>query len=369
MTTTKNRTPPTGSLETRKATFTGSSVNLERRTAELVFATETPVLRSTWSDGKFYEVLSLDKKSVRMDRINSGRANLLIDHGSGSVDSIVGVIESARIANGEGVATVRFARDTASDVVFQKVADGIIRNVSVGYRTHKLEKIASGDGATPTFRATDWEPAEISLVAMPADPNSFVRSQQSNPSNRSSKMSTPNEEQGSGDVAQRERVRVDGIRQSVRSARLETSISDELIRSGVPLDAARSQVIEILAQRSDASQESAQYEGDFKAGSRITGGETADEKFVRGASAWLFEKSSNGVVQRAVTAKAKGFEKVDLDGGEFRGMSLLDLARESLERRGQRTRGMSKMQMIGLALTHRSRATHPPLTSRFCSRT
>ena len=46
--------------------------------------------------------------------------------------------------------------------------DGIIRNVSVGYRVHRYEVIRS-DGAVPLYRAVDWEPYEISVVSVPAD--------------------------------------------------------------------------------------------------------------------------------------------------------------------------------------------------------
>jgi hypothetical protein len=48
------------------------------------------------------------------------------------------------------------------------------------------------------------------------------------------------------------------------------------------------------------------------------------------------------------------FAAVSLDPGDFRGLSLVELARESLERAGVKTRGLDRMSLVGKALTHRS---------------
>ena len=44
----------------------------------------------------------------------------------------------------------------------------------------------------------------------------------------------------------------------------------------------------------------------------------------------------------------------DANAREFRGMTLMEMARFGLERRGINTRGMSKMELAGLALTLRA---------------
>jgi hypothetical protein len=48
---------------------------------------------------------------------------------------------------------------------------------------------------------------------------------------------------------------------------------------------------------------------------------------------------------------ASKLAKVEVDAAEFRGLSLSDLARECLERRGVSTRGLSRERIIGTALT------------------
>lgn len=134
----------------------------DTRTVELAFSSESPYER-WWG----IEILDHDAKSIRMDRLK-GSAPLLVDHDN-SVRSQVGVIESVEIgADRVGRATVRFGRDAFSDEIYNKVLDGIVRNVSVGYMIHEAKLIES-KGDTDTYRVTDWEPFEISLVSVPAD--------------------------------------------------------------------------------------------------------------------------------------------------------------------------------------------------------
>ncbi len=144
--------------------------NDEERTVEVQYATETQVQRYDWHEGFYWEVLSTEKGHVRLDKLNNG-APLLDSHDRWSVGSVLGVIESAD----EQTAIIRFANDEKSEEAFQKVKDGIITKVSVGYRIHELEKDGEKDG-NPIFRAIDWEPYEISLVAIPADDQAEIRS-------------------------------------------------------------------------------------------------------------------------------------------------------------------------------------------------
>jgi phage head maturation protease len=84
----------------------------------------------------------------------------------------------ARLETGKGIATLRFAKatdDPAADVVFRKVQDGIIQNVSVGYNVYRYEKTEAVENKIPTFRAIDWEPFEISFVPMGADDGAGTR--------------------------------------------------------------------------------------------------------------------------------------------------------------------------------------------------
>ena len=59
----------------------------------------------------------------------------------------------------------------------QKIRDGIIRNISVGYTRLKIQKTETADGALPLWRVVDWEPSEISAVPVPADAGAQVRAE------------------------------------------------------------------------------------------------------------------------------------------------------------------------------------------------
>lgn len=149
-----------GTRHQRALTVERAGIDLEARTAVLAFASEAPYERS-WG----IEVLDLGAKSIRMGRLKSG-GPLLMDHDSRDQ---VGVIESVQIgADRVGRALVRFGKSARAEEVFADVVDGIRRNVSVGYVIHaaQLESEAEGIG---TYRVIDWEPYELSLVAVPAD--------------------------------------------------------------------------------------------------------------------------------------------------------------------------------------------------------
>lgn len=130
------------------------------RTATLAFASEAPYERY-WG----VEVLDCTPTSMRTGRLRSG-ANLLCDH---DTKDVVGVVESVEIgADRVGRAVVRFGKSARAEEVWQDVRDGIRRNVSVGYMIHKAQLVETKDGLE-TYRVTDWEPFEVSLVSVPAD--------------------------------------------------------------------------------------------------------------------------------------------------------------------------------------------------------
>lgn len=155
-----------------------STIDKETRTVELTFTTGAAVRRyDFWNDRYYIEKLSLDPASVRLDRINAG-APLLDSHSAWSLASQIGVVEdgSAKLTAKRGTATVRFSKRAAVDPIFNDVVDRIIRNVSVGYAVYKYEETpAKKDGDLPIRTAIDWEPYEISMVPMPADPGAQTR--------------------------------------------------------------------------------------------------------------------------------------------------------------------------------------------------
>lgn len=373
-----------------RAAVQPSTVDLKKRTVEVVFTTGARVMRGGFWEEPFWEELSLDPKHVRMERINNG-APLLNDHGGWrGLQSVIGVVDKASLEEGRGVATVRFSARAEVEPIFQDVVAGILQNVSVGYRVHKFEKVEGGEGKVPVMRATDWEPFEVSAVPMGADDGAGFRSARDTATNRCEFVSTRAAEEdqmttktvaalaaitaagtpaetpgttglvgqpaGRSDAAElaratdaavaAEMTRAQQIRTAVRAAKLDESIADKLIADKSSVDSARAHVLDLLASRDDKTT-TTQH-------NRMEVGEDAADKFQQGAAAWLFRKSGSDVVARAVKAGMPGFEKVELDPGEFRGASIADLARLFLESRGRRVQEMDKVRVVRMALEFRS---------------
>lgn len=151
-----------GSKVERAILIKREAVNVEARTCEIAWASETPYER-WWG----VEVLELGATSIRLARLKDGGA-LLWNH---RTDEQIGVVESVTIgADHVGRAVVRFGRSAKAEEVWRDVQDGVIRNVSVGYLIHKAVLVETGEDTTDTYRITDWEPYELSFVSVPADP-------------------------------------------------------------------------------------------------------------------------------------------------------------------------------------------------------
>lgn len=138
---------------------------------DLAFSSEYPVERMDWYEGPYLEILDHDSRSIDLDRLNDG-APFLMDH---DPRHMAGVVDSARIEDRRGRATIRLSENARNlpgygDVVsdFQR---GIRRKVSVGYRILEavLEKEVR-DGPDE-IRITRWMPFEVSSVSIPADPS------------------------------------------------------------------------------------------------------------------------------------------------------------------------------------------------------
>ena len=130
----------------------------DERTLEFPFASEEPVERYFGN-----EVLMMSEEAMDLSRLNDG-APLLYQH---DADRIVGVVQRAYIKDKRGYAKVKLANNELGREMQDLIKDGIIRNVSFGYRINEMEEDKTTQPAT--YRATSYQPFEISLVTVPAD--------------------------------------------------------------------------------------------------------------------------------------------------------------------------------------------------------
>ena len=132
----------------------------ESRTLELSFSSEEPY-RRWWG----VEVLGHGSGEIDLDWFKAGSAPLLMDH---NTRDQIGVIEAVSIKDGKGQATVRFGKSARADEILSDVRDGIRSNISVGYEIRKMRLEEESDEGN-TYRVTDWQPLEVSIVSVPAD--------------------------------------------------------------------------------------------------------------------------------------------------------------------------------------------------------
>jgi HK97 family phage prohead protease len=109
------------------------------------------------------EVLSHETGAVRLDRAKRGAMPLLFNHDS---NDPIGLIDNARVENARLVVDAHLF-DTARAKEVGLMLAGGLRNVSIGYRLHTVEE----NKDTGVFTARDWEPFEVSIVTVPADPS------------------------------------------------------------------------------------------------------------------------------------------------------------------------------------------------------
>lgn len=134
-------------------------VDLDTRTADLAFASETPV--DMWYGT---EILSMAPGAMRTG-VRQQTMPMLFNH---DMSDLLGVVQSISVdADRCARASVRFGRDERGTWAMQQLADGVLVNVSFMYRVFKWVEDTEAD----TYTAIDWEPYEISLVTVPADPS------------------------------------------------------------------------------------------------------------------------------------------------------------------------------------------------------
>ena len=161
------KNPTQTALMQQREMIIDSAVNEEQRTVTLSFASEAPVSR--WYGN---EILQIDESSVDMQRVDNGLCCLLFNHNS---NKVIGKVLRTWIEDSKAKAEVKFDKDAESDAIFNKVKNGTLRGVSVGYVVNNWEEVqansvsTNGKFAGPAYVAVRWSVYEISIVSVPAD--------------------------------------------------------------------------------------------------------------------------------------------------------------------------------------------------------
>jgi HK97 family phage prohead protease len=292
-----NRKPRSGETYVRAATFDGSSLDNTAMEVSAVIATSAPVKRRD-KKGLYLEVLSMRGLNIE----DGEDFPLQLDHSSAS-RSTVGRGHSLKVDGNKLTAALRFS--VADDVkpVTQRVSDGTLRHLSIGYRVSRWLETTDPKTGVRTKTAIDWRIDEISITPIPADRNATITHRSENMDPEVTEL-TP---------AQRRTE----IRTICRMAGLTTEQADDMIDRDLDPVAARAEAFEALQERQ-------------RSAPRIRVVANNDDP------AAILTRAAD-----ALAFRMGGVDKLPEPSREYANMSLLDMARDSLTRAGVSVRGLS----------------------------
>ncbi|MBP0439547.1 prohead protease/major capsid protein fusion protein [Tianweitania sediminis] len=306
------------------------SFNPADNSVEVLWTTGAAVRRQNWVTGRYYnEILEVTPEAVDLARLNAG-APLLAGHDT-DLRAVIGSVVpgSAVIRNGKGYARVGLSAAAGDADLVAKIRTGIIRNVSVGYRLIKVVVTEQADD-DDEWRVVSWEPFEISAVAVGADPGAHFRS--------TSAHFEPCQFVGLDlGTASQERTRASTIAELAESAG-EPAFGLRHVAAGTSIQDFRHKLLELLVER----------EAPHTDGVLVTNFNGNRQRDQQRASA----------IQAAILHRINPTNALPDGAREFRGMGLIDMARDVLEAGGISTRGMNRQEIAAEALMQRSSGMH-----------
>lgn len=145
----------------------GGIVDEENRIVSATISSEVPVPRSSWFSDPWLEILGHKRGEPKLERLNGG-APILYNHRRTREDRL-GVVVSAKIVDRKIQCQLRFSKRADINDIWQDIADGVLRNISVGYVINERTLTREVKGEPSEYRVTSWTPMEVSAVDIPAD--------------------------------------------------------------------------------------------------------------------------------------------------------------------------------------------------------
>ncbi|MDF2140852.1 prohead protease/major capsid protein fusion protein [Paenirhodobacter sp. CAU 1674] len=331
---------------------TVNSIDVEARTIEVVFTTGEIIPHYIQTPRGCERVLTrimVGEDTIMLDKMPG--QPVLDSHMDYSARQVIGVIEEAWVKDGKGFARLRFSAADDVATTWKRIEEKILRNCSLGFAIRAAEAVMEDgpNGPVEIWNLTKVEPFEISMVPIGADSGAKVQARDAGQNvtidaeeNSMSKENTQGaasstvaaqttlvQAPDASAILRQERERVAAIREAGTSLGIEESVIQAAEKSDVTVDAFRADAIKQFAARGQAATAGI---GGATAAAVVTA--DATERFVQGATLALMAKGG-----------LKNGER-----NEFSGMTMAELARQSLVLRGAKP-GADRMQMIGLAFT------------------
>lgn len=376
----ERRQPQSGGRGTRELSLTPESYDPVAHTVEAILSTGAAVQRSY-----FVEELEITAEAVDLSRVVGGVCPLLDTHNQYELAAQIGRIISARIEGGQLIGVIQFDQTDEGQQVEARVARGELRAISVGYLVTTWQITSTPTSSeVEIWRAMSWQLLEASFVPVPADPNAVVRSapgnlhgatQEIEDMNRNAPgggVAHPNANRGAAPAASdttvvvkpngETRTEPNGTapaaiaapadqRASVipasrildmcgRSPALGSDFAAELIRINDATPLAETDLLNRVNERLIGNRPTINVSVGAT-GTESTGYRQAIEDAVTlraNPDAPLAEESGLTRAQRLDAAR------------EFRGMTLMEMARDYCQRSGITMRDLGRMELAGAAL-------------------
>ncbi|MFI0395853.1 prohead protease/major capsid protein fusion protein [Paracoccus sp. p1-h21] len=291
----------------RAADFQPESFNADGLTVDAVISTFADVTRR---DARGAYVERLDPAGLDLSRLIG--APVLDGHRNGSARDVIGTVTGHRMEGGQLVASIRLSGAADAQPVVERIREGTLKGVSVGYKVTRWSEGTDQQTKTRVRSAAAWSIFEVSAVPLPADPGSTFRNE----------ATMPLDENEKDPVQYRAEVRT-----IARAANLSADWADAQIDADADLTAVRAAAFDEMQKRGTAVPRI-----------RVTGSNDDPAQVQTRAADALAFRMAGGELPDA--------------SREYVSMSLRDLASDSLTRSGVSTRGMSSDEIF-----HRSLGT------------
>ena len=347
--------------QTYYRTMTLESVDAETQTVVAALSSETPVQRAFGA-----EVLRHDEDAIDFSRAAQGLP-LLWSHNH---DQVIGRVTDVALSGDSKLrGRFRFSQSARGQEVWQDVRDGILSDVSIGYR---IEDYKEDDEQVTVTR---WLPFEASLVAVPADASVGIgRSDTEAPSMPDTENKAPevpadeltvvdfesvrerNLQEGQQAGVAVERKRVKEIHRIFNWGNYQGSDYQDLkttcIEKGVSIERTKDLLLDLIGKRH--GDEPVRIGSDYQQAEQSPGMSRSEYGYIQtGRDDYdkFHEAALNAILVRGKV------ESELLPQNPYAGYTLSELARESLRRQNAPHSG-TREQIVGQAFTRTAVPSH-----------
>lgn len=293
----------------RRAVISPGSFDEAALTVEAVISTFSDVNRRDQRGGY---VERLDPAGLDTSRLIG--APVLDGHRQASARDTIGVVTAFRSEGNALIATIRLLQSDDVKPIVERIRQGVIRGVSVGYRVQRWAD--SIENKVRVRTAAAWSIFEVSAVPVPADPGATFRSE------NMPEDIIENDDVRTEDTPAETRVQ---IRQIARSAGMTTEQADDMIDRDLSVTEARAEAFEAMQTRTRNTPRI-----------RVVGS-NEDPAVMRTRRA------------DALYARVSGTAPTD-EARPFMAETLRDMARACVEAAGVSTRGMDADSLFRAAM-------------------